>query len=754
MTRKSRLHRKAPVGAVVSFFLTGLLVPGLFGAAAAEVDTQTRADHRPRIALVLSGGGARGLAHIGVLQVLEQLRVPVDCIIGTSMGALVGGTYAAGVAPGRMRTIVENTDIGDLFVDEPPRSQIPQRLKRDDYKPLFEITFGFNDGRVQLPQGASAGYKFELFLRELVGPGASVSDLGFDELPTPYRAVATDLETGAMKVFDKGDLPKVMRASMSLPAILAPIEIDGRYYVDGGLVRNLPVDIARSLCGDVIIAVNLGTPLKSIDELGSVIGVAGQSMNLLTEQNVARSLAELTDNDILIEPDLEGFSSSDFAAAKPIAERGLRAAQDKAQLLSRLSLDEEGYAAWLAQREARLLVAPVISRIEIAESERFTTDAVGRDLKVKPGAGFSYDELHDDLARLYGRGDFSYLGYSVIAGDGAGYTALIDAKAKPWGPGYLKFGLSTRTDFDSPTQGNVAASYRRTWVNSLGAEWRVDGQIGYNSLLFTEFLQPLQVRDGVFVAPYAGVQRTFFQVYSEDLRLGELRVNSLLGGLDIGLTGTEGELRLGTYVKDIKTEPDFGLVTPLVPAEQITEIGLRLAGIADFLDSVDFPRSGWFAEFQARGADETWGSDVDFTFARLAVRGVESFGKNTVAARIEWGEELSGDLPIYDQFVLGGPGRLSGLFLDQLSGNKYNLAVFQFYRSIGDMPSQLGRGMYAGISAEAGRINDPLMKDPWDWTTSGAVFWGADTILGALFIGYGYSSLGQSTAYLTIGYPL
>jgi len=754
MTRKSRLHRKAPVGAVVSFFLTSLLVPGLFGAAAAGVDTQTRADHRPRIALVLSGGGARGLAHVGVLQVLERLRVPVDCVVGTSMGALVGGTYAAGVPAGRMRMIVESTDIGDLFVDAPPRSQIPQRLKRDDYKPLFEITLGFNDGRVQLPQGASAGYKFELFLRELVGPGASVSDLRFDDLPTPYRAVATDLETGAMKVFDEGDLPKVMRASMSLPAVLAPIEIDGRSYVDGGLVRNLPVDIGRSLCGDVIIAVNLGTPLKSIGELGSVISVAGQSMNLLTEQNVERSLAELTDNDVLIEPDLAGYSSNDFEAAEPIIERGLRAAQDKAQLLSRLSLDEEGYAAWLAQREDRHQAAPVISRIEIIESERFGTDAVGRDLKVKPGADFSYDELHDDLARLYGRGDFSYLGYSVLADDDAGYTALIDAKAKPWGPGYLKFGLDTRTDFDSPTQANLAASYRRTWVNSLGAEWRVDGQIGYDSLLFTEFLQPLQVRDGAFVAPYAGVQRTSFQVYSEELRLGELRVNSILGGLDIGLTGTEGELRVGTYIKDTKSQPEFGLITPLIPEEEITEVGLRLAGIADFLDSVNFPRSGWFAEFHARGADETWGSDENFSFARLTLRAVKSFGKNTLAGRIEWGEELSGDVPIYDQFVLGGPGRLSGLFLDQLSGDKYNLAVVEFYRSIGDMPSQLGRGIYAGFSAEAGRINDPLMKDPWDWTTSGAVFWGADTILGAIFIGFGYSSLGQSTTYLTIGYPL
>ncbi|UCH48922.1 MAG: patatin-like phospholipase family protein [Betaproteobacteria bacterium] len=752
MTLLALSSRGCVVGGQVVRLLVGLVGLCLTCSALAQSE-DAFANDRPRVALVLSGGGARGLAHVGVLQVLDQLRVPVDCVVGTSMGALVGGAYAAGVEPETMRKLLETTDIDALFVDAPPRSQIPQRIKGYDYKPLFDITLGFNRGKVQLPFGASAGYKVELFLRDLVGPGASVANIDFDDLPTPYRAVATDLENGEMKVFEEGDLPLVMRASMSLPAVLAPIRIDGRAYVDGGLVRNLPVDVGRSVCGDVVIAVNLGTPLKRLEEVRSVIGIAGQSMNLLTEQNVERSLAELTEADVLIEPDLEGFSSSDFSAAGPIVERGLEAARQNAQALAGFSVDEESYARWLAERQNRRLPEPRIVQIDIKENERFGADAVERDLEVEAGENFSYEILHDDLARLYGRGDFSYLGYSVLPGTD-GDSVLIEAEAKPWGPGYVKFGFDIRSDFESPTQANLAASYRRTWVNSVGAEWRVDGQIGYDSFLGTEFLQPLQVRDGVFVAPYALGRRTYTQFYSEELRLGQLRVGTVTGGLDLGLTANLGELRLGPYVSSIRTQPEFGVVSPVLPKVDVTQVGLNMAAIADYLDSVTFPRSGWFSALKYRATDERWGSDDEFGVAQIILRGVKSFGKNSFALLAEWGERTSGVLPSYELFELGGSGRLSGLFLDQLTGSRYNLGTLTAYRRIGDMPTQLGRGIYAGFTAEGGRINDPLMKDPWDWVSAGSVFWGADTILGAIAIGYGYSSLGQGSAYLVIGQRL
>jgi NTE family protein len=282
--------------------LAGLLLSTLVSAPfAAQASNNTDIiPSRPEVALVLSGGGAKGLAHIGVLKVLEELHVPVDCVIGTSMGALVGGIYAAGVEPETMQKIIAETDIAELFNDNPPRSEISYQIKKDDYRPLFDLNMGFNNFELELPYGASAGYRFELFLKEFIGLGSSISTLDFDDLPTPYRGTATDLETGDLKVFNQGDLARVMRASMSLPAVVAPTVIDDHIYVDGGLIRNLPIDIGRQTCGEVIIAVNLGTTPKSRDEIKNILDVASQAVILLTEQNVNASLEELSDKDILI----------------------------------------------------------------------------------------------------------------------------------------------------------------------------------------------------------------------------------------------------------------------------------------------------------------------------------------------------------------------------------------------------------------------------------------------------------------------
>lgn len=705
---------------------------------------------RPRIALVLSGGGARGLAHVGVLEVLERMRVPVDCVVGTSMGALVGGTYAAGVRPSRMREVLDATDIAALFDDLPPRSGIPQTIRRDDYRPLFEFTLGYNDGRVQLPVGASAGYKFELFLKELIGRGASVGGLDFDKLPTPYRAVATDLETGQMKVFANGDLAKVMRASMSLPAIVAPTQIDDVLYVDGGLVRNLPVDIGRSLCGDIVIAVNLGTPLLKRDQLRSVFDVAGQAVHLMMEQNVRRSLGELTGKDVLIEPELDEYSASAFDDKSTIIERGARAAQAGWQDLDRLALDPASYDRWLAERASRVLPTVQVARIRVKTSQGFNARAVEKDLRVKPGEGFSFQDLDREIASIYGRADFAYLGYSVVPEEG-GATLVIDAEAKPWGPGYVKFGLGAATDFNSPTQLNVAASYRRTWANSLGGEWRVDGQVGYDSFLGIEFMQPLQVRDGAFIAPHVEARHTSVPYYLEDTRLGQFFVDTAGGGLDAGITGPIGEIRLGPYAAAVHTKPDLGVVSFFIPEQDLIVRGVRFSAIADQLDSAILPHGGWYASLNGRSTRVSGDAQDNYTRVFGVLRGVKSFDKNTFSLQVEAGDTLDGEISVYDTFQLGGPMRLSGLYLDQLSGSRYNLGSLNYYRQYSRLPSQIGRGMYVGLSLEAGRTDDPLMKDPWNWVYGGSVYWVADTVLGAVYLGYGISSLDQRSAYLMIG---
>jgi NTE family protein len=708
---------------------------------------------RSRIALVLSGGGALGLAHIGVIKVLEELRVPIDCVVGTSMGALVGGTYASGVTTDHMEKTITEADLESLFVDTPPRPEIAQQIKQYDYKPLFDFTLGFNEGQIKLPAGASAGYKFELFLKEMIGSGASVSDLNFDNLPIPFRAVATNLETGEMKIFSHGDLSKVLRASMALPAIIAPTKIGNEVYVDGGLVNNLPVELGRQLCGDRLIVVNLGTKPKSKDEIKNSIDVALQAIVLLTEQNVRNSLQKLLPHDILIEPDLNEYNSSSFANQQEIIQRGVAAALDKKEVLAQLTITEEEYKKWLIRRAYKEPPSYAVTQIKVKTSGEVSEEAVLRDITTKAGQNFESKNLDHNLVDMFGRGDLSYIGYSLLP-DEDNATVIIDAESKPWGPGYLKIGIGAATDFTSPTQLNLAASYRRTWVNRLGAEWRVDAQIGYDSFLRTEFLQPLQARDGAFINPYIGARRHFVQFYDEDIRLGDARITRLEVGLDIGITGSLGEIRLGPLLSDIKSTPDFGVLTPFIPESNVTRNALNFSAVLDQLDRVAFPRSGWYAGVDILSGKDKEGTTTDeFTRAQAIVTGVKSLGDHTLTAHGEWGKDISGNdnIPVSDIFILGGPMRLSGLYLDQLIGTQYDFASLSYYMQYASLPAQIGRGLYMGLSLETGRINDQLMEDPWGRVNAGSIFWGADTILGAVYIGFGYSSLNQNAWYLMIG---
>src|SRR4051812_184106 len=303
------------------------LTLGPSGASLAQRAAESKAATTPRIGLVLSGGGARGLAHVGVLKVLEELRVPVHCVTGTSMGAIVGGSYAAGTRPAELEAFVRRADWNEMFRDSPPRTEISTRRKIDEYKTLFAPEYGVTRRGLVLPKGVIAGVSIEGFFRALTQPAIDTVD--FDRLPIPFRAVAADIETGEAVVLSRGSLPRAMRASMSVPGALSPVAIDGRLLVDGGVANNLPIDEARKLCGEVIIAVNISTPPLKREEITSALSVAGQLINFLGKVNVERQLASLGTRDVLIAPQLGDIAAASFersADAIRIGESAARAA--------------------------------------------------------------------------------------------------------------------------------------------------------------------------------------------------------------------------------------------------------------------------------------------------------------------------------------------------------------------------------------------------------------------------------------------
>lgn len=286
-----------------------------------------------RIGLALSGGGARGLAHIGVLNALEELRVPVHCVTGTSMGAIVGGAFASGGEPKQLEETVRKTDWNQIFRDSPPRQEISSRRKQEDYKTLFAPEYGVKDGGMVLPKGIIAGVSIEAYFRALTSQSVGIDN--FSKLPIPFRAVASNIETGEAVVLGHGSVAQAMRASMAVPGAMAPVEIDGNLLVDGGIANNLPIDEARKLCADVIIAVNISTPPLKRDEITSALSVSLQLINFLGKQTVEQQLKSLTDRDVLISPELGDLSAGNFGRADDAIRIGKEATHAMGDALRR-----------------------------------------------------------------------------------------------------------------------------------------------------------------------------------------------------------------------------------------------------------------------------------------------------------------------------------------------------------------------------------------------------------------------------------
>jgi NTE family protein len=705
---------------------------------------------RPKICLVLSGGGARGAAHIGVLKVLEEMRVPIDCIAGTSMGSLVGGAYATGMTVSEMETLISGVSMRSLISEKPPRQDQAIRRKLDDRTILSALELGITDSLdVTLPKGIVSGVGLETILRRL----SKVQGYRkFDELPVPFRAVATDLETGKAVVFAEGELPNVMRASMSIPGAIAPAEVGGQLLVDGMLVDNLPIDVVRAMGADVVIAVNLGTPLAKRDHIKSLIGVTGQMVSILTEQNVQRALALLAPGDVLIEPELGDFSATDFDHMPTTVPIGEAAARKTAAKLAALSVGDDVYAAW-HDRLARTPPADTrpVAEIRFEPLHRVNAEVLTAMLETKPDAPINLDTLDRDMRRLFGTGDFEHVNYRILE-EGGRRVLDIEAVEKTWGPNYLRFGLGLGSDFRGNSYFNLAASYRRTWVNSLGAEWRTDAQLGRTSRFATEFYQPLETRRYFFVAPRFEFERRAYDLFQGSERIARYNLGTTQVAIDIGTELTKyGEARLGVLAGSVRAHLDTG-PPALEPPGARSQRAATLRLIYDQLDSANFPRSGTAASAEIFDSTKALGADDVYTKWEVDGATVHSFGRHTLNAAVKAGGSLSGALPRYDLFQWGGFLQQSGYPMGALLGERLTFGRLVYTYKLREQ--RFFEGLYIGGSLEAGRMDKPLVPgSPTGTLKSLAIFFGVDSPLGPVYLGYGRAADGNRSAYFYLGRP-
>lgn len=748
MNTRSFAATAARLAAVSLTFLAAGALAEPQPAAAAGVESRTR----PKVCLVLSGGGARGAAHVGVLKVLEEFRVPVDCITGTSMGSIVGGAFASGIPIDDMEKTLASMSTRLLFRDLPPREERAVRLKRDDATNLAPVEIGLRDGDVLLPQGAVSGVQLESVLRRL----SKVRGFQrFDDLPIPFRAVATDLVTGRPVVLSQGELPSAMRASMSVPGAIQPLRLDSRLLVDGGLTNNLPVDVARAMGADIVIAVNLGTPLLKPESLNSILGVTGQMVNILTEQNVQASLASLKPTDVLIVPQLGDFSATDFdhlSATVPIGEAAARAVADQ---LAKLSVAPAEYDAWQRHRLGGTIAAlPPVDEIRFGKLEHVNPDIARAVLQTQTGSPIDEQTLDRDMQRLYGTGDFEHVNYQLLEEPGKRILS-VDAVEKAWGPNYLRLGLGLSTDFRGDAFFNLLASYRMTWLNRLGGEWRSDIQFGRTNRIATEFYQPMTPSQTFFVVPSASYERRTADIFQADQRIARYEIHEGRIALEAGVQVAKyGELRLGLQHVDPRTTLDTGpafLDPPAGDSKSYQEISLR--GLVDQLDNLNFPRAGYAASFDIHSSLTALGSDAAFTRAQMTGTIVGSSGEHTLSGSVKFGGRIGGDrLPGSELFQWGGLLQQSGYPTGALLGEELMFGRIVYTRRLAR--SSFLDGVYAGLSLEVGRMRRPLIpNNEQGILQSAALYLGIDTPVGPLYIGYGHANHGFDSLYLFLGRP-
>ena len=704
--------------------------------------------NRPKVGLVLSGGAARGLAHIGVLKALEEQGVKIDAIAGTSMGAVIGGLYASGYKVEELEKLARTIDWQQALSDAPPRKDVPFRRKQDDRDFLVKQKISFrDDGSLGLPLGVIQGQNLALLLESLLAHTSDTRD--FDKLPIPFRAVATDIASGEKVVFSRGHLPQVIRASMSIPAVFAPVELDGRLLVDGGMVDNIPLDIVRQMGVDVAIVVDIGTPLRNRKQLGTVVDVLNQSITLMTRRNSEEQLAALHRDDILIQPPLASISATDFGRAEEMMEAGYRATRILDSRLTALR-PPEGDDVELAVARSPGQRTPVITAIKVENDSKVSDDVIRYYIRQNIGQPLDLDRLQTDMGTLYGLDYFDRVQYRVVH-KGQDNTLVINARGRRGGTDYLRLGLNLSDDMRGDSAFNLGASYRVNGINTLGAEWLTRAQIGDVQELYSEFYQPLDAGSRYFVAPYLELGSQNIDVALDDDPIAEYRLERYGFGLNIGRQiGTSGEVRLGVGQAWGRAKVRIGEQD--LPDVSLTEGFYDLKYSFDSLDNVYFPHSGEDFRLTLRQFEPALGSDQRYQQWEMKLDKALSSGPNTWVLGGRYGRTLDDADAVVSAMVMGGARQLSGFRQNSLSGQNLSLARMVYYRRLTPRAYlPLDFPLYLGGSLERGRVWNNDNEFDSGYINAASIFVGFDTPLGPLNFSYGFNSEDKQAIYLNLG---
>jgi NTE family protein len=720
------------------------------GVCAAQPDDAPAS--RPRIGIALAGGGAKGAAHIGVLRVLDELRIPVACVAGTSMGALVGGVYAAGTPPEEIERAVRAIDWARTVGSEGRRDRLPIQRKLASLNYSNSLEIGLRNRQLRMPGGLVGTQEIEQVIRALVAGARSTSD--FDELPIPFRAIATDMQAAEMVVLQDGDLATALRASMAIPGAFAPVTIEDRILSDGGMMRNLPVDIARGLCADVVIAVWMSTPPPEAERLTSAVSLVQRSLEVMISANERAQIESLTGADVAIEVPMGDIGTSDFQRVPEAIELGRAAAEAQRDSLRRFSVPEDEYRAWTASlrrdRETRIL-----ADVQIAAMERVNPEFVRAQLEhAVPGAAPSVEEIASDVERVYALGDFERVEYA-LTGPAHRRVLEITPVEKPWGPNFfhVDFGVSTYEGGD--ILAILRLDHERTWINERGSQWHSALQLGRQTVVTTDFYRPFDTNQRFFMQPIALAREDFEDVYLAGQRVVRYAVREAYGQLDLGVNvGTRAQLRLGVRSGEHEAKLDTG-IPGLPEAPRTADTTVQFRALYDTRDSIALPTRGSFLNARYVQSTEWFGGVEDYSlFEAVYTKSFDVRGGDSLSLIFGGANRLSGDVPISQQIELGGIRTFPGLRPGELRGNKYWFAGTAYSWRLVELQPLFGQALYAGVRLQAARMSERFDAEP-DGTLYGlAGTVGGRTPIGPFLLSLGFVDEGSWQLQFTLGRPI
>jgi NTE family protein len=701
------------------------------------------------IGLVLGGGGARGSAHVGVLQKMEELRIPVHCVAGTSMGGLIAGAFSTGMSPKAMQTSLKEANWRDMLSDAASLADFTPRMKglSRNYIPGSEA--GIKNGELQFPSGVLTGQKIKFLIDRVIR--ADHEPQRIENQPLPLALLTTDIVTGERRVWRSGDLSSLILATMSVPGLIAPVKYEGYTLVDGGLVDNVPVDEVMKLCKpDVIIAVNVGSPLLKAEEIElSPLSVTAQMVNLLTEQNVTKSLGLLRPGvDIYIRPELTGFSAADFERTEEGIARGYAAATAAQQALQALSASPQQYAAW-QQRMARSDTKPAtLARVEVGGVPERDAALFASKIRARAGTQLDAKMLEEDLLLAYGEGRYSNLSYQLFKSEDKNVLRLFPTE-KPWGPNFVRSGVNFAWGTRDEAKYNIRVAYQMTQLNSNGAELLLTGQLGSENLLAVNLYQPLDESRLWFAEANARISTQSVDLYQSGESLARFKSTSDEVNLGLGLNlNRHGTLKLGVLSRNQSASMLIG-PSSVLPGDGSTSSSSAWFALIDLdrFNRAYFPTSGWQAKLtQTQFSDYT---KLDGNYSQAV-----GFGSYVLTGRLAFTQASEGVLPISDAATLGGVNNLSGLAHRQLIGSDMRYGGLRAEKIVSQMPLGIRGDLRVGISMEVGsmrqRYSESQGTDP---VRSASLYLGGELPLGPLYLGVAKATGNTARIYIFIGNP-